>query len=102
MRGLVLLVVTLGARGAIACGQEGNAIYQPAFVVDAVDTLGAGDAFTAALGVSLASGCPLADALARATAAGAVMASRAGTFAALPTNTDIDLLLRDVGFTPSQ
>ena len=45
--GLETLIVTLGARGALAYPREGPPISQPAYAVEAIDTLGAGDAFIA-------------------------------------------------------
>jgi ribokinase len=87
-----LVVLTLGAAGAVAVSVDG-AIGQPAVPVEAVDSLGAGDAFAAALGVALSRGLPTADALRQAAAAGAVATLTAGVFHALPTQGDIDQLL---------
>lgn len=47
-RGPALVIVTCGGKGALALGRGGSA-HQPAPVVDVVDTVGAGDSFTAAL-----------------------------------------------------
>lgn len=91
-RGPRLVVLTLGAAGAVALGSDG-AIGQPAFPVDAVDTLGAGDAFAATLGVALARGLGTAEALRQAAAAGAVATRRPGVFEALGTQADIDQLI---------
>ncbi len=92
-RGPALIVVTLGAQGAIACVRDFKEILrQPAYRVAAVDTLGAGDAFVATLAVGLAEGRPMAGILARAAAAGAIVATRAGVFDALPTAGEIDAL----------
>ncbi|MBW8803571.1 MAG: ribokinase, partial [Catenulisporales bacterium] len=54
---------------------------------------GAGDAFCAALAVALGSGVPLATALRRACAAGALATTRPGAQSALPTNAEINQLL---------
>ena len=91
-RGPRLVVLTLGAAGAVALGSDG-AIGQPAFPVEAVDTLGAGDAFAATLGVALARGLGTAEALRQAAAAGAVATRRSGVFKALGTQADIDQLI---------
>ena len=92
-RGPDLLVVTLGAQGALALARGTAApLRQPAFRVAAIDTLGAGDAFFAALAVALAQGRPLHEAMRRAAAAGALVATRAGVFEALPRTGEIDAL----------
>ena len=43
------VVVTLGPRGAFAVSGSGEVAYEPAYSVEVVDTVGSGDAFTAAL-----------------------------------------------------
>ncbi len=48
-RGPALVVVTLGGAGAIATSQHGDPVQVPAPEVTVVDTVGAGDAFTAGL-----------------------------------------------------
>jgi len=86
-----LLVVTAGHRGCLAFGPGNETLCCPAMAVDAVDTLGAGDAFASGLIVSLR-GRELADAavlraaLQHACACGAWMASHAGVLDALPTS----------------
>lgn len=96
-RGPRLVVLTLGAAGAVAVGPDG-AIGQPAFAVDVVDTLGAGDAFAAALGLALARGLGTAEALRQAAAAGAVATRRVGVFEVLGRQADIDQL---IGLAPA-
>ena len=95
-RGPKLVVLTLGAAGAVAVTAEG-AIGQTAIPVEAIDTLGAGDAFAAALGVALSRGVATAEALLQAAAAGAVATRRTGVFDALGTQADIDQLLGTQG-----
>lgn len=87
-----LVVLTLGAAGVVAVTSEG-AIGQPALPVEAIDTLGAGDAFAATLGLALSRGRATADALRQAAAAGAIATRRTGVFEALGTQADIDQLL---------
>jgi ribokinase len=86
------VVITLGARGAVAADAAGTYACE-AFAVDVVDTTGAGDAFCGALAVALADGLPIADAMRRGCAAGALAATRMGAQAALPTRADLDTFL---------
>ncbi|MCX7599903.1 MAG: ribokinase, partial [Armatimonadetes bacterium] len=65
------VVIKLGAEGAVAAW-PGGLEHVPAFPVEPVDTTGAGDAFTAALAVSLARGEDLPSATRIACAAGAL------------------------------
>jgi ribokinase len=91
-RGLVAL--TLGEEGAVLLddGEEVARASPPQ--VDAVDGTAAGDAFTAALVVSLLEGRERRDALQRACAAGAIAASRFGAQPSLPTAHEVDAILR--------
>jgi fructokinase len=72
-----MLCVTKGENGAILyC--NGEFYEHPGFKVNAVDTVGAGDAFLAGLIASLLNKKEPADALAFACATGAFVASKAG------------------------
>lgn len=84
-RGPKLVVLTRGAAGAIAVTTDAPAAVQTGFPVESIDSLGAGDAFATTLGVRLAMGLPLAEALRDAAAAGALTTTRHGVFDALPT-----------------
>lgn len=78
-----LVAVTLGAEGAVLF--DGEAVMKEAAPpVDAIDTVGAGDAFVAALAVTHAEGARMADALRVACAAGALTTTAAGAIPALP------------------
>ncbi len=76
-------VVTAGAHGAALAGQAGTETV-PGFSVRSVDAVGAGDAFVAALAVTLAAGVAPAAALRAACAAGATATTSPGAQAALP------------------
>ena len=83
-------VVTAGARGAaLAATHATGTDTIEAFKVEAVDTVGAGDAFVGALAVALAAGVPAAEAVRAAAAAGATAATRAGAQAGMPRPADI-------------
>lgn len=60
--GMRLAAMTLGAHGALArC--TGRFVYSPAYVVNCVDTTGAGDVFHGAFCYSVLKGMPMQDAL---------------------------------------
>ena len=82
-------VVTAGAHGAALAGPDGDPLTIEAFDVEAVDTVGAGDAFVGALAVTLAAGVPAAEAVRAAAAAGAAAATRPGAQAGMPRPADI-------------
>lgn len=93
-RGIRQVLVTLGAHGSVVLDSEAAPGAQVTFVaptrVDAVDTTGAGDAFTGAAAVRLAAGHALADAAAFASVAAALATTRKGTQAAYPEAADVE------------
>lgn len=82
-RGAKRVAVTMGREGVLVLDESG-ATHIPATKVDAVDTTGAGDAFTGALAVSLADGLNLADASRRAGIVAAISVTRIGTQTSFP------------------
>ncbi|MFD4950264.1 ribokinase [Streptomyces sp. NPDC058451] len=93
-RGLLALgprsvVITLGGEGALVASAEGSARV-PSVKVDAVDTTGAGDAFTAALAWRLGAGASLEEAAAYAARVGAVAVTRRGAQESYPTAAEVD------------
>jgi ribokinase len=88
-----LVALTLGPEGAVLLehGQEIVRAQPPR--VDAVDGTAAGDAFCAALVVSLLEGRERGESLHRACTAGALAASRIGAQPSLPTAAEIDGIL---------
>jgi ribokinase len=91
-RGVALVVITQGERGAIVIGGDGVAEY-PAFPVTPVDTTAAGDAFAGAFGASLARNAPVSEAVRRGLAAGALAVGVRGASPSLPTGAAIDAFL---------
>ena len=91
-RGVKTAIVKLGSQGAVYADSSG-AGHQPPFPVTAVDTVAAGDAFNAALAVSLAEGAPLPVAVRFACAAGALAVTAAGALDSMPTRAAVDGLL---------
>jgi ribokinase len=82
------VVITLGAAGAVL-GGTGPPVAVPGFPVASVDSVGAGDAFVAALAVAVAAGAAPAAAVRAACAAGAAATTRRGAQSALPRPADI-------------
>jgi sulfofructose kinase len=60
--GMKVAAMTLGAHGALAL-HDGRYTYSPAFVVNCVDTTGAGDVFHGAFCYSVLQGMPMGEAL---------------------------------------
>ena len=88
-----LVALTLGEEGAVLL--EGGQVLARAAPpsVRAVDGTAAGDAFCAALVVSLMEGRERGEALARACAAGAIACSRLGAQPSLPRTEELDAVL---------
>jgi ribokinase len=91
-RGVSIAMITRGAYGVVLAGPDGVAEY-PAFPATPVDTTAAGDAFSGALGASLARGASLPEALGRGLAAGALAVTVRGASTSLPTAEAVDALL---------
>ena len=81
-------VITLGGRGA----QVGEVVVPP-FPAEVVDPTGAGDAFCGAMGVALAEGRPLIEAVRFANAAGSLAVATPGAQPSMPTRTGVESLL---------
>lgn len=86
------VVITLGAEGALVASARGGMARVPSVKVDAVDTTGAGDAFTAALAWKLGTGASLADAAAYAARVGAAAVTRRGAQESYPTGDEVEAL----------
>ncbi|MFJ8441123.1 ribokinase [Kitasatospora griseola] len=84
------VVVTLGADGALVKQPGRPAVHLPAPVVDAVDTVGAGDTFCGALADSLARGGDLLAAAERAVRAASLAVTGLGAQSSMPTAAQLD------------
>jgi 5-dehydro-2-deoxygluconokinase len=91
-RGPTIVVVKRGARGATIVDARGSRDVA-GVDVPVVNGLGAGDAFDAALGAALLAGESADDAVRRANAAGAIVASRLSCSTAMPRASEIEALL---------
>jgi ribokinase len=85
------VIVTLGAQGAIAAAGRARYAHR-GFEVDAVDTVGCGDAFVGAYLAAVSQGRDIVQALARANAAGALAAMRAGAIPSLPSLGEVEVV----------
>jgi ribokinase len=93
-RGLANAVVTLGADGCfVQSTPEGVPTMIKAYEVEAIDTVGAGDAFNGALAAALAEGLDLVRAATRANAAAAIAVTKPGAQGALPSRDEIDRMV---------
>ena len=90
--GPAAVLVKRGEKGALLVTRQ-EAVRIPAFLVEVVDSSGAGDAFTAALTLALAERTPLQKAARFACAAGALAATQFGTLEAMPTLAAVNKLL---------
>ncbi|BCW47115.1 ribokinase [Arthrobacter sp. StoSoilB5] len=94
-RGLQRVLVTLGAHGSVvldslAQGAQDQITRIAPTRVSAVDTTGAGDAFTGAVAARLAAGESLADAAGFASVAAALAATKKGTQAAYASREEVE------------
>ncbi len=88
------VAVTAGAGGVYWLdGDQLN--HVPAFAVEAVDTLGAGDVFHGAFALGLADGMAPEPALRRASAAAAIKCTRFGGREGIPTRSEVDAFMGD-------
>jgi ribokinase len=90
--GIGTVILTLGGDGALGYADR-ETVRQLTFPAEVVDTVGAGDAFLGTAVVALLEGWPLAEALRRGAAAGAIAVSRQGVYDALPSRGDVDAFL---------
>lgn len=88
------VAATDGANGSTWL-EDGRPASQPAFEVDAVDTLGAGDVFHGAFALGLAEGRTVAEAMRWASAAAAVKCLRFGGRGGIPTRDDVTTFLEE-------
>ncbi len=82
------VVITLGRDGAVLAGPDAP-LAVPGFSVPSVDSVGAGDAFVAALGVAVALGVRPPEAVRLACAVAATAVTRPGAQDGLPAGPDV-------------
>ncbi|MBM0742767.1 ribokinase [Phormidium sp. CLA17] len=82
-QGAKTVIVKLGAQG-VFCAAPDETFFVPAFNVEAIDTVAAGDAFAGGLAAALVEGASLQQAVIWGAAAGALATIKKGAQAAMP------------------
>lgn len=91
--GVKTVMVKMGALGVLYAQAESEPILAPAFEVQAVDTVAAGDAFNGGLAAALVEGKSLPEAVRWGAAAGALSATKMGAQPSMPTRAEFDAFL---------
>jgi ribokinase len=91
-RGVGSAIVKLGAKGVV-CATEDETFFIPAFSIQSVDTVAAGDAFNGGLAAALAEGLSLRQAVTWGAAAGALSATKPGAQSSMPDRHTFDNFL---------
>ena len=94
-RGVKTVVIKMGSQGAV-CATKHERFSVPAFPVNAIDTVAAGDAFNAGLAVALSEGLEMRDAIIWGAAAGALSTTKSGAQSSLSDRATFDAFLRRV------
>lgn len=89
-RGLKGVVLKRGSEGSYVAVAGGKAAWVPAFKVEAIDTVGAGDCFNGAFAVALLEGHDPWAAARFASAAAAISVTRRGAQASMPSRAEVD------------
>ena len=92
--GVTTVITTLGERGAEISNATSTTLIAP-YKVDAIDTVGAGDAFTGALCAEIARGTDIQRAAQIASVAGALATTVRGAVPSLPTQAAVMSLYAD-------
>ncbi len=90
-----VVIVTLGAAGAVAVATGGAVLTVPGRAVTAVDSTGAGDCFVGALAAAVAAGTALSDAVRFANAAASLSVQRFGAGTGMPALSEVRAMLED-------
>lgn len=88
-KGVENVVITLGEKGCYVATEQDEELI-PANRTNVIDTTGAGDTFTAALGVAIAEGSKIKEAVRFASAAAAVSVSKYGVIEAMPYRNEVE------------
>ena len=95
-KGVGTAIVKLAEQGVYWASREASG-YVPAYEVEVVDTISAGDAFSGALAVALGEGRSMEEAVRYGATAGALAVTKRGVQTAMPTRREVDdLYQKDV------
>lgn len=92
--GLSAVALKRGSEGAYIASSDGTRGWVPAFNVEAIDTVAAGDCFNGAFAVALLEGKDPLQAARFASAASAISVTRRGAQASMPTRAEVDLFIQ--------
>jgi len=92
--GIPTVVITLGHQGAYLAGENGTRMI-PSYLVNAIDSTGAGDVFSGSLAAFLAEGTPIEDATRMAVASASISVTRMGAQSSAPLRNEIETFMRD-------
>ncbi len=92
-KGLKGVILKRGSEGAYLAVAGGGVDHVPAFPVEAIDTVGAGDCFNGAFAVALLEGNDPRNAARFASAAAAISVTRQGAQASMPSRSEVDEFL---------
>jgi ribokinase len=92
-KGLKGVILKRGSQGSYIATASGESAWVPAFPVEAIDTVAAGDCFNGAFAVALLEGNSPAAAARFAAAAAAISVTRRGAQAAMPTRAEVEAFL---------
>ena len=90
-KGVGTAIVKLAEQGIYWASHNASG-YQPAYEVEVVDTISAGDAFSGALAVALGEGRSMEQAIRYGAAAGALAVTKRGVQTAMPFRAEVDAL----------
>lgn len=95
-KGVGTAIVKLAEQGVYWASRNASG-YVPAYEIEVVDTISAGDAFSGALAVTLGEGRSMEEAIRYGAAAGALAVTKRGVQTAMPSRAEVDgLFNRDV------
>jgi ribokinase len=94
-RGLKGVILKRGSEGSYVAVAGGKATWVPAFKVEAIDTVGAGDCFNGAFAVALLEDKDPWEAARFASAAAAISVTRHGAQASMPSRAEVDAFLSE-------